>query len=45
MTPFWEKAVENLHAKSQHQNVTFLTKTNFKWYSKATPENSVFLNT
>ena len=30
MTPFWEKAVENLHVKPLHQKVTFLTNINFK---------------
>lgn len=40
--PIWEKAVENLHVKLQHKNVTFLKNINFKWY-KASPENSMFL--
>lgn len=45
MTPFWEKAVENLHVKSQDQKVTFLKNIiNFKWHYKASPEYSIFLN-
>lgn len=30
MTPFWEKAIENLHVKPQHQKVNFLDKYKFQ---------------
>ena len=42
MTPFWEKAVENLYVKLEHQKVTFSANINFKWYYKASAENSIF---
>ena len=44
MTPFWEKAVENLYVKPLHQKTTFLTNINFKWYYRASLENSIFLS-